>query len=245
MFTPSENNALDAVTAVLWKQLLSDLQLIKQQHPDATFANSLAAEDMVLQHAIATHGLNISSFTLDTGRLHKETLALLDVINSHYGIQVTSLKPNQVKVDQHVAEHGAYAFYESLELRKACCGLRKVEPLRAYLQGKSAWITGQRREQSQTRSELQKNEFDSAFQLQKFNPLCDWTLEQVWTVIRTFAIPYNSLHDQNYPSIGCDPCTRAIRAGEDVRAGRWWWEQRDSIECGLHQSPTTATTENT
>lgn len=242
MSTLSTQPTLEAQTAVQWDVLLDDLARIAQAHPNAVFANSLAAEDMVIQHAIHVQKLPIRSFTLDTGRLHDETLALLDQVNAHYGITITRLTPNQDKVEQHVAEHGTHAFYESLALRKACCSLRKVEPLRAYLLGKSAWLTGQRREQSQTRDNLEKSQFDTAFNLEKFNPLCDWTNEQVWTVIRTFAIPYNTLHDQGYPSIGCEPCTRAIRVGEDIRAGRWWWEQRDSIECGLHTSPVSTIT---
>ena len=136
----------------------------------------------------------------------------------------------------YVNTHGLNAFYDSVELRQRCCGIRKVEPLRRALAGHSAWITGQRREQSATRAELPEAQWDDAFGLHKYNPLASWSTEEVWAVVRALDIPYNPLHDQGYPSIGCEPCTRAIRPGEDIRAGRWWWEQRSSLECGLHTS---------
>lgn len=235
--TSSATPQLSAATQTLWTQLLNHLQLISQQHPDAVFANSLAAEDMVIEHAIRQQNLAITSFMLDTGRLPKETLALAERVEQQYQSAITVLHPDTEAVAAHVAEHGTYAFYDSLSLRQACCQLRKVQPLQRYLQGKSAWITGQRREQSQTRTQLQAHEHDMQFGLEKFNPLCDWHTENVWEIIRALDIPYNPLHDQGYPSIGCDPCTRAIRPGEDLRAGRWWWEQRHSVECGLHAAP--------
>lgn len=189
---------------------------------------------MLLLHAIACAGAPIEVFTLDTGRLHAQTLGMIDVIARRYGIEVRRMQPDPRAVREHVLRHGEYAFYESLELRKACCGIRKVEPLRRALAGRSAWLTGQRREQSATRAELAESEFDAAFGLLKYNPLASWTTAQLWDALRGLDIPYNPLHDQGYPSIGCEPCTRAVRPGEDVRAGRWWWEQRDSLECGLH-----------
>src|SRR5690606_35537169 len=137
-------------------------------------------------------------------------------------------------VQQYVAENGAYGFYESVPLRKSCCQIRKVEPLTRALKGRGAWVTGQRRSQNVTRGDLPLSEFDTAFGLQKFNPLAEWSNDEVWQVIRDFGVPYNALHDQGYPSIGCDPCTRAIMPGEDLRAGRWWWQSSDSKECGLH-----------
>ncbi|HJD44629.1 MAG TPA: phosphoadenylyl-sulfate reductase [Candidatus Paenalcaligenes intestinipullorum] len=237
MSAPALAPELLPAVAQRWHTLCSDLQAIARAHPDAVFANSLAAEDMVIQHALARLALPIQSFTLNTGRLHEETLALIPRIQERYNVHVHVLEPDPKTVAAHVDAHGAYAFYDSLELRKACCHLRKVAPLTQFLQGRSAWVTGQRREQSQTRAELHAVENDTSFGLRKFNPLCDWLHDDVWQVIRHFQIPYNPLHDQGYPSIGCDPCTRAIRPGEDLRAGRWWWEQRDSIECGLHQSP--------
>lgn len=218
----------------MWEQLLDTLKSAVQRYPDVVLASSLAAEDMVLTHAIAQAKLPIRIFTLDTGRLHDETLALVPRIQERYGLEVELVRPQAAAVQQHVDEHGAFAFYESIELRKACCGIRKVEPLRRALNGKSAWITGQRREQAVSREELAAEEQDTVFGLVKFNPLVAWSLNDVWQVIREFDIPYNALHDKGYPSIGCEPCTRAVRESEDPRAGRWWWESADSKECGLH-----------
>ncbi|WP_409079803.1 phosphoadenylyl-sulfate reductase [Pusillimonas sp. SM2304] len=226
--------SLDAATDRQWIRLHERLAGISDKHPDAVFASSLGVEDMLLAHAIFEAGLPIEVFTLDTGRLHPETLALAGRIRERYGVTVNMVQPDPAAVKKHVDEHGAFAFYESIDLRKACCGIRKVEPLRRALRGRSAWLTGQRREQSLTRTELAESEFDAAFGLQKYNPLASWTLEQVWEIVHALDVPYNPLHEQGYPSIGCEPCTRAIRPGEDVRAGRWWWEQKLSKECGLH-----------
>lgn len=217
-----------------WDALLADLGRIAAAHPDALLAASMGVEDMLLIHALAQAAPNLGVFMLDTGRLHAETLAMAGVVADRYGIAPQLVRPEAAAVDAYVAAHGAHAFYESVELRKACCAIRKVEPLRRTLAGRSAWITGQRREQSVTRAALQAEEWDAAFGLRKFNPLADWTGEQVWAMVRALDIPYNPLHDRGYPSIGCEPCTRAVRPGEDPRAGRWWWEQRDSRECGLH-----------
>ena len=225
---------LDAGLAARWRELGARLADVQQRYPDAALASSLAAEDMLLTHAIYSAGLDLEVFTLDTGRLHAETLGVLDAVRAHYGREITIYRPVATAVEQHVAAHGAYAFYESVELRRACCQIRKVEPLKRALAGRGAWITGQRRAQSTTRGELPLEEDDKTFGLYKFNPLADWSEEDVWSVIRALGIPYNPLHDQGYPSIGCEPCTRAIRAGEDLRAGRWWWESSDSKECGLH-----------
>nr|WP_314361007.1 phosphoadenylyl-sulfate reductase [uncultured Achromobacter sp.] len=224
----------DAALAQRWQALVRRLADIQQLHPDAALASSLAAEDMLLTHAIYDSGLDLEVFTLDTGRLHAETLGVLDAVRARYGRDVTVYRPVAAAVEQHVAQHGAYAFYESVDLRKACCQIRKVEPLRRALAGRSAWVTGQRRQQSTTRGELPLQEQDPVFGLTKFNPLAEWSEDDVWAVIRALDVPYNPLHDQGYPSIGCEPCTRAIRPGEDVRAGRWWWESSDSKECGLH-----------
>jgi len=224
----------DAALAQRWQALVRRLADIQQRYPDAALASSLAAEDMLLTHAIYDSGLDLEVFTLDTGRLHAETLGVLDAVRARYGRDVTVYRPVAAAVEQHVAQHGAYAFYESVDLRKACCQIRKVEPLRRALAGRSAWITGQRRQQSTTRGELPLQEQDPVFGLTKFNPLAEWSEDDVWAVIRALDVPYNPLHDQGYPSIGCEPCTRAIRPGEDVRAGRWWWESSDSKECGLH-----------
>jgi phosphoadenosine phosphosulfate reductase len=217
-----------------WQALQHTLADIAQRYPDAALASSLAAEDMVLTHAIYDGGVPLEIFTLDTGRLHRETLDMLDTVRRRYARALTVYRPDADAVHAHVQAHGAYAFYESLELRKACCQIRKVEPLKRALAGRGAWITGQRRAQAATRGALPAEEQDPVFGLTKFNPLADWSEDDIWHVIRALSIPYNPLHDQGYPSIGCEPCTRAIRPGEDVRAGRWWWESSDAKECGLH-----------
>lgn len=169
-----------------------------------------------------------------TARLHAENLAMVVVVRERYGIETRVMHPDPQAVRAHVAAHGEFAFYESVALRKTCCGIRKVGSLRRALAGHSAWITGQRREQSPTRVELPETQWDDLFGLRKFNPLAFWTADEVWGVARALDVPRNPLHERGYPSIGCEPCTRAVRPGEDPRAGRWWWEQRDSRECGLH-----------
>jgi len=227
---------LDDAVRRQWDSLLDTLAGISARHPDAVMASSLAVEDMLLAHAIFQAGLPITVFTLDTGRLHPETLAMVGRIRQRYGVDLLVVKPDAQAVREHVAQHGEYAFYESTGLRKVCCGIRKVEPLRRVLKGRSAWLTGQHRDQSVTREKLPEAEYDEVFGLHKYNPLAGWSSEQVWAVVRAFGIPYNPLHDQGYPSIGCEPCTRAVRPGEDARAGRWCWENSSSKECGLHEA---------
>jgi phosphoadenosine phosphosulfate reductase len=210
------------------------LATVANDFSPAVFASSLAAEDMVLTDLILRSSLPIEIFTLETGRLHAETLAMLDRIKEAYAYDVKRYKPEAAVVDAYVTQNGLNAFYDSVEMRKECCRIRKVEPLQRALAEKKAWITGQRRAQSATRTDLAVQEFDSAHGLAKFNPLADWSEEDVWHYIRSKDVPYNALHDKGYPSIGCEPCTRAIQPGEDVRAGRWWWENPESKECGLH-----------
>lgn len=210
------------------------LSRIASDFTPAVFASSLAAEDMVLTDLILKGGYDIGIFSLETGRLHQETLAMLDKVQQHYGYQIAVYKPQPEAVDAYVAQHGLNAFYDSVEMRKECCRIRKVEPLGRALLGKKAWVTGQRRAQAATRGSLLVEEDDAAHFMTKFNPLADWSEEDVWNYIRDNGVPYNALHDQGYPSIGCEPCTRAIQPGEDVRAGRWWWENPESKECGLH-----------
>ncbi|WP_312435511.1 phosphoadenylyl-sulfate reductase [Janthinobacterium sp.] len=200
----------------------------------AVFASSLAAEDMVLTDLILKAKLPIGIFSLETGRLHQETLDVLDKVRQHYDHDITLYRPQPEAVEQYVQQNGLNAFYDSVEMRRECCRIRKVEPLGRALAGNKAWVTGQRRAQSSTRAELHVQEEDVAHAMTKFNPLADWSEEDVWAYIRANGVPYNALHDQGYPSIGCQPCTRAIEPGEDVRAGRWWWENPDSKECGLH-----------
>lgn len=199
-----------------------------------TFANSFGAEDMVLTDIILRNQLGIEIFSLDTGRLPTETYDLIAKTEQTYSTKLKVYFPQAAAVEAYVRANGINAFYESVDLRKACCFMRKVEPLQRALHGKKAWITGMRAEQSATRVNLPVREFDAGNQLEKLNPLSDWTEQEVWAYIRLHEVPYNKLHDQFYPSIGCAPCTRAIAVGEDVRAGRWWWEDPNSKECGLH-----------
>jgi len=199
-----------------------------------TLASSLGAEDQVLTHMIRTTNLPISIFVLDTGRLHQETYSVMSKTQNRYDFRYRVFFPKTDDVESMVSTHGPNLFYDTIELRKRCCYVRKVEPLGRALSGQSGWITGQRREQAVTRSDLGVVEWDDGHRLLKFNPLAAWTTEQVWDYIRTHSIPYNILHDKGFPSIGCAPCTRAIKPGDDLRSGRWWWEDPDKKECGLH-----------
>ena len=201
---------------------------------ELTFANSFGAEDMVLTDLILSQALPIEIFSLDTGRLPAETYSLMGKVEQRYDAKLKVFFPDATAVETLVRSHGINAFYVSVELRKACCGVRKMEPLRRALAGKKAWVTGLRAAQSVTRSALPLREMDLANGLAKLNPLSDWSETEVWAYIRINEVPYNALHDQFYPSIGCAPCTRAVALGEDVRAGRWWWEDPASKECGLH-----------
>lgn len=210
------------------------LAAIERDYAPATFANSFGAEDMVLTDLICKHAPAIEIFTLDTGRLPAETYTLMQEAISRYGKRFTPYFPRHEAVEDYTRTHGPNAFYDSVELRKRCCHIRKVEPLQRALTGKKAWITGLRREQAPTRTDLGISEWDAGNGLQKFNPLIDWSNDEVWAYIRHHDVPYNQLHDRFYPSIGCAPCTRAIAVGEDIRAGRWWWENPQSKECGLH-----------
>jgi len=210
------------------------LARIARDFSPAVFASSLAAEDMVLTDLIFKDQLPIGIFSLETGRLHAETLSMIDRVKQTYGYDIALFKPQREAVDAYVTRNGLNAFYDSVEMRKECCRIRKVEPLGRALAGKQAWITGQRRSQSTTRAELAVQEDDLGHGMQKFNPLADWSEADIWEYLREHQVPYNVLHDRGYPSIGCEPCTRAIQPGEDVRAGRWWWENPESKECGLH-----------
>jgi phosphoadenosine phosphosulfate reductase len=201
--------------------------------PRITLACSLGAEDMVLAHLINALQLRIEIFVLETGQLHAETLALLERLKATSRAPVTVLTPVAESVVQFVSREGKDAMYQSIALRKACCQIRKMEPLSRALAGKAAWITGLRREQSGARAEVPLIDTSDATRV-KFNPLANWTWGDVWFYIADNQVDYNPLHDQFYPSIGCAPCTRAISLGEDFRAGRWWWEDEAAKECGLH-----------
>jgi len=208
------------------------LQRAATEYAPITQASSLGAEDVVVTHLINALGLDIEVFVLDTGALHAETLALLERTQATSRAPVKVYRPVQEAVVQFVDREGKDAMYRSIELRKACCGIRKMEPLARALEGKKAWITGLRREQSAARAEVPL--VDTSEARTKLNPLANWTWGDVWHYIATQGVDYNALHDQFYPSIGCAPCTRAISLGEDFRAGRWWWEDEAAKECGLH-----------
>ncbi len=215
-------------------QAIALLEKIAHDNSPAVFANSLGAEDMVLTNLIVGEDLDIEIFSLDTGRLPLETYDLIAEVKQHYGVALKLYYPRHELVETYTRENGINAFYESVDLRKGCCHARKVEPLQRALAGKKAWITGMRAQQSATRDGLPVQVFDEGNGLEKFNPLADWTEKDVWAYIKLNKVPYNALHDKFYPSIGCAPCTRAITPGEDVRSGRWWWENPESKECGLH-----------
>lgn len=197
-------------------------------------ASSYGAEDQVLTDMMVKIDPIAKIFSLDTGRLPEETYALMDQTNRKYGINVEVFCPDKTALEELYKSQGINGFRESIENRKACCQVRKLEPLRRALSGLEVWITGLRRSQSPTRETMQLVEWDGANGLIKLNPLIEWSEQMVWDYIHENKVPYNVLHDQGYPSIGCAPCTRAIREGEDLRAGRWWWENPEHKECGLH-----------
>ena len=199
-------------------------------------STSLGVEGMVITDLIARHQLPVVVATLDTGALHVETAALIPRIEARYGIRVERYAPRPEATLRFVRDHGALAMRQSVELRKACCALRKLEPMERLLAGHEAWITGLRREHSEQRAEVPFHETDGQGR-DKYYPLADWSLHDVWHYVQAHDVPYNELHDQDYPSIGCQPCTRAVAPGEDLRAGRWWWEQGQARECGLHSRP--------
>jgi len=212
------------------------LAAVEKNHSPAVFASSFGAEDMVVLDLIARDGLAIAIFTLDTGRLPPETHALVAQVRKRYGLGIAVHSPWPESVDAYVAEHGIDGFYDGVEQRKACCAIRKVEPLGRALAGKRAWVTGLRRDQSAARATLAEAEHDPARRLWKISPLAEWSEADVWTYLRASKVPYNALHDRGYRSVGCEPCTRAVRPGEDARAGRWWWESDGARkECGLHE----------
>lgn len=216
------------------KNVISLIQKNIEKYSSVAFANSLGAEDMVLIDLIQKNKLSVEAFSIDTGRLPPETYNLIQKVEDKYQFKIKLYFPDYQKIESYVNTNGINAFYNSVDLRKSCCAIRKVEPLNRALKDKKVWITGMRQEQSQTRLALKEEEFDEAHQSQKLNPLSTWSELEVWAYIKINDVPYNTLHDQFYPSIGCAPCTRAISAGEDIRAGRWWWEDPQNKECGLH-----------
>ncbi|HVJ17652.1 MAG TPA: phosphoadenylyl-sulfate reductase [Polyangiaceae bacterium] len=214
------------------------LERVLGVYGDAAVIAFSGAEDVVLIDMAAKSGKKFSVLTLDTGRLHPETYRFLDKVRAHYGIEIRLLFPDMVKVEDMVRRKGLYSFYN--EGHRECCGIRKLEPLARGLRNFRAWISGQRRDQSPTRGDVNVFELDDVHAgpegpLLKLNPLANWSLADTWSYIRDNAVPYNELHDQGFISIGCEPCTRAIRPGEHERAGRWWWEESTKRECGLHR----------
>ncbi|GAB0056138.1 Phosphoadenosine phosphosulfate reductase [Candidatus Magnetaquicoccaceae bacterium FCR-1] len=210
------------------------LRIASEKAAPARFSTSFGAEDQVVLDLIARHELAIQIFTLDTGRLHEETYDVMNRSLLRYRRPILIYSPRHDLLEAHLNRHGPNSFYESIDLRKACCQVRKVEPLQRALAGAKSWVTGLRREQAVTRAGLEIRAWDPVHQLEKFNPLLEWSQEEIWAYLHTHQVPYNGLHDQNFPSIGCAPCTRAVGANEDLRAGRWWWEDPVSKECGLH-----------
>ncbi len=202
-----------------------------------SFSSSLGAEDQVITHMLAEISPQTTIFTLDTGRIFPETYDLMEKTREKYGKHIEVFFPDYEQVEEMVKEKGINLFYRSVENRKLCCHIRKVEPLKRAFKDLDAWICGLRRDQSITRFNNKRVEWDDQNGLMKINPLIDWSEDEVWDYIRKYDIPYNELHDKGFPSIGCQPCTRAVLPGEDVRAGRWWWEQPEKRECGLHNRP--------
>lgn len=206
----------------------------KKLNKKLSFATSLGAEDQAITAMIAELQVPVRIFTLDTGRLFQETYDLLDITKKKYDLNIHIMFPESIDVEEMVSSKGINLFYDSVGNRKLCCQIRKVSPMRRALYGTSGWITGMRKEQNGTRKKINIIEWDDKFKKIKINPLANWTSEQVWDYIRKNKVPYNTLHDKGFPSIGCQPCTRAVLPGENERSGRWWWETAGNRECGLH-----------
>ena len=209
------------------------LEQAVREHQDVVYSNSLGLEAMVLTDIISTYVPEIEMFTLDTGRLHDETLSLLDRLERRYQRRIQVFAPQAEAIQQYVRDNGINGFYLGVDERQSCCGIRKIEPFKRAIAGRKAWVTGVRREQSAERALGEPVAWDDRYGLWKVSPMLDWTETDVWAYIKARNLPYNALHDKGYPSIGCAPCTRAVEAGQDSRAGRWWWENSDSRECGL------------
>ena len=217
------------------QQMLEDV--LKRFGDKAALASSLSAEDQVITDMMCRVSGDVKIFTLDTGRLPEQTYEVMERTRKKYGIKIEIMFPDYKQVEEMIRENGPNLFYDSIENRKLCCRIRKIEPLKRALGNLDAWICGLRAEQSKTRAKLEVAQWDDTFKLIKVCPLAEWTTKQVWDYIKENDVPYNRLHDEDCPSIGCSPCTRAVKAGEDIRAGRWWWEEPEHKECGLHLKP--------
>jgi phosphoadenosine phosphosulfate reductase len=230
------NETLASLNAAIeGKSEIESLAILADLFPgEVVFSTSLGYEDQVISDLILKNNINIGIFTLDTGRLFAETYMTLQKTNNRYDTKIKVYYPQTDAVENMVSTKGPLSFYESIENRKECCFIRKVEPLNRALKGAKIWVTGIRAEQSGNRHDMPRLEWDEAHQLFKFHPILDWTFEEVKQYVKSNGIPYNPLHDKGFVSIGCAPCTRAIQEGEDFRAGRWWWEDESKKECGLH-----------
>lgn len=225
----------DLLSQIIGKSAVDSIRLIQERFPKETvFSTSFGIEDQVITNMIAANGIGVNIFTLDTGRLFPETYTLWSSTIEKYRIRINAFSPEADSLNEYLAEHGPNAFYNSVELRKTCCDIRKVRPLRNALAGNMIWITGIRAEQSPNRDGMQMLEWDEVNQIIKFHPLLNWSYDDVKEYVAAHHVPYNPLHDRGFVSIGCAPCTRAIKEGEDFRAGRWWWEDNSKKECGLH-----------
>jgi phosphoadenosine phosphosulfate reductase len=247
---PQTNDRIDAA-AVLGRRLAAIDHLAYRIGEIAavlpgriTFSTSLGIEDQAVLHAIAASKTAVDVFTLDTGRLFPETIDTLAATERHFGLKIRVLAPDGAASEALTQRDGVLGFRSSVDARKACCDVRKVQPLRRGLAGAAGWITGLRQGQSAGRAAIPLAEYDAAFGLIKINPLADWPLARLEAYVRQHDIPVNPLHAQGFPSIGCQPCTRAVKPGEDIRAGRWWWENEDGKECGLHKRPPGKTTKS-
>lgn len=228
------NNILELIKNLDSESSLKIISELEKEY--VVFSTSLGYEDQVVSHIIFTNQLNIDVFTLDTGRLFNETYSVLNSTLQRYKTTIKVMYPQTELVENLVTKKGPVSFYQSIENRKECCYIRKVEPLKRALKNKTIWITGIRAEQSGNRENMPSAEWDEVNQIIKFHPILNWTLDEVKNYIKIHNIPYNNLHDKGFVSIGCAPCTRAIKEGEDFRAGRWWWEDNIKKECGLHSS---------
>jgi phosphoadenosine phosphosulfate reductase len=224
---------LDEELAQKASQSVQMLQAAVREYGRVVYASSLGSEAVVMTDLIFKHAPQIDIFTIDTGRLPEATLDLLERVERRYQRRIRVVFPEAQRVQNYVADHGINGFYKGLAQRQACCHIRKVEPFQRAIVGYNAWVTGVRHEQSGERALTKAIEFDARYRVQKINPLLPWTHEDIWAYIRAGNLPYNPMHDAGYPSIGCAPCTRAIEPGQDSRAGRWWWENPESRECGL------------
>ncbi len=213
------------------------LALLATEFPgQVVFSTSLGYEDQVISHMIFSNAIPVKVFTLDTGRLFNETYSVLNSTLEKYKTSIQVMYPQTDLIEELVTKKGPISFYESPENRKECCNIRKVEPLKRALKGNAVWVTGIRAGQSGNRQDMPSVEWDEENQIIKYHPILNWSLQEIKSYISKYTIPYNTLHDKGFVSIGCAPCTRAIKPGEDFRAGRWWWETNDKKECGLHSS---------